>query len=268
MGDEGMAGKNELPHAYERLGDIFRDQGKFSEALVDYRKFLEFPTAGEGPSWQRDVAVVHGKIADMLVQQGDLPGAAQEFRLDLELSEKLAAEFPKTGDWLRGVVVAHERLGFVYREQAHLADAMREYKQDLTIADGLVKSDNANVLWRSDLALANEGLGDVSRDQHNWSAALEYYAVYLETMKRVSKDSPSSAKWRRDVAVGHQRLGDALLALDRAEEAGSAFEQCLSVSTKLTAAFDPRNPEPRDVHEYCRQRNAKLTSKANAGKSN
>ena len=267
-GAEGVAWKNELPLAYERLGDILRDEGKFSEALLNYKKFLEFPTAGEGPHEQRELAVAHGKIADMLVEQGDLGGAEQELQTDLAISQKLAAQFPSTGDWLRGVIVAHERLGFVYRKQGRLPDATREYRQDLEIADRLAKSDSANVLWRSDQALGNEGLGDVARDKHNWSAASEYYSEYLAAITRVQKESPTNAKWRRDVAVGYQRLGDALLGLGRKEEARNNFERCLSASDRLIAAFDPRNPDPRDVHEYCRARAAEIASSPKAAKPN
>lgn len=267
-GAEGPGSNSELPRAYERLGDILRDEGKFSEALLNYRKYLDFPSASENPHQQRELAVAHGKIADMLIEQGDLAGAEREFLLDLAMSEKLAKQFPSIGDWQRGVIVGHERLGFIYRKQGRLADAMREYQKDIEIADGLAKSDRANELWRSDQALANEGLGDVSADKRNWPAAWEYYSVYLTTMIGLQKESPSSTKWRRDVAVGYQRLGDALTALGRKEEARSKFEQCLSASDRLKAAFDSRNPDPRDVHEYCRARISEISSNTAPIKAN
>ena len=267
-GAQGAAWKTELPRAYERLGDILRDESKFSEALLNYKTYLDFPSASENPHEQRELAVAHGKIADMLIEQGDLGGAEQEFLLDLAMSEKLAKQFPSIGDWQRGVIVAHERLGFIYRKQGRLADALREYQKDMEIADGLAKTDRANELWRSDQALANEGLGDVARDKHNLAAAADYYSLYLNTMLALQKESPSSTKWRRDVAVGHQRLGDTWLGLGRREEAQAQFDQCLSASHELIAAFDSRNPDPRDVHEYCRARGAEIASTAGISRIN
>jgi len=102
----------------------------------------------------------------------------------------------------------------------------------------------------------------VARDKRNWSAAWQHYSEYLAAMTRLQKESPTNAKWRRDVAVGYQRLGDALLGLGRKEEARSHFEHCMSASDHLVSAFDPRNPDPRDVHDYCRARVEELAARA------
>jgi tetratricopeptide (TPR) repeat protein len=259
--------KDELPRAYERVGDILRDEGKFSESLANYRKLLDFPWFREGAHGQRSLAVAHGKIADILIEQGDLPGAEREFQFDLLLSDGLAAQFPGVGEWLRGVMVSHERIGFVYRKERRFADALREYQTDIAIGEDLIKTDPANLLWRSDLALAKEGLGDVASDKHNWAAALDYYVLYLDAITTLRKDSPFNTKWRRDVAVGNQRIGVAMLGLGRREEAKAKFDQCVADSTDLIAAFDPRNPEPRDVLADCQARSSQIISKSAPSKA-
>ncbi|HMD37669.1 MAG TPA: tetratricopeptide repeat protein [Candidatus Acidoferrum sp.] len=266
-GPEGEPWKDELPRAYERVGDILRDESKFPESLANYEKLLEFPWSRQGPHGQRSLAVAHGKIADILIEQGDLPGAAHEFEFDLILSEGLAAEFPGVGDWLRGVMVSHERLGFVYRKEGHAAAALKEYQTDVSIGEELAKSDPANLLWRSDLALAYEGLGDLASDKHNWAAAYDYYTLYFDGILALRNDSPFNTKWRRDVAVGHQRIGIALEGLGRTEEAKAKFDQCIADSTDLIAAFDPRNPEPRDVLADCKARSSQIISKSAPSKA-
>ena len=255
---QGATWKNELPHAHERLGDILRDEGKFSEALAEYKSFLDYSSTGDDVAWQRNLAVVHGKIGDTLVEHEDLEGAESEFQTDLAISKKLANRFPTNLDCQRGVAVAHERLGFVQRKQHRLADAIQNYQRELEIVGTLANSDRADFQWQKDQALANEGLGDVSRDEHKFASASGYYGKYLCTMTQLLKRHPSDTRMRRYVAIGYQRLGETLLSLGGKEEAQKKFQQCLLFSDGASKAFDPRNPEPADVREHCRNETQKL----------
>jgi tetratricopeptide (TPR) repeat protein len=250
---QGVAWKNELPHAQERLGDILNNEGKFSEALVEYRSFLDSSSASGDIAWQRNLAVVHGKKGDMLVEQRDFKGAESEFQTDLEISEKLAKQVPTMLDLQRGVGVAHERLGFVRRKQGKLSDAAHDYRQELEVVGTLVNKDKADFQWQRDLALANEGLGDTLCDLHDYKEALKHYSAYLDIVSKPPGDSAHNARALRDIAIGHQRLGVALLGLGLGESARSEFQECLSISSGASTAFDARNPEPRNVRQYCAQ---------------
>jgi tetratricopeptide (TPR) repeat protein len=92
----GSSWKDEMPHAHERLGDILRDEGKFAEAIAEFREFIkiEATNGSDSPGLERNFAVLHGKIGDMLFEQGDLTGAIKEFEKNLAISEKLGRSFP------------------------------------------------------------------------------------------------------------------------------------------------------------------------------
>jgi tetratricopeptide (TPR) repeat protein len=254
------AWKNELPHAYERLGDALRDDRKFTQALANFRKFVAIQSAGDlqDITSQRNLAVVHGKIGDILIEQRDLDGAEGEFKTNLAISQKLTTEVPNSLDLQRGVAVAHERLGFVRRKRAKFSDAIQDYQQELAIVKILLQADKEDVQWERDEALANEGLGDVSRDTGQFSEANEYYKAYLKSISHVRDKSQANARIRREVAVAYQRLGDVALRIGSNEVSKAIFQQCLKNSEKASTAFEPRNPEPQDVGGYCRTKIAEV----------
>ena len=258
-GPASLRWKNELPHARERLGDVLRDEGKFAQALQEYRSFLQFSGDGGDVVWQRNLAVVHGKIGDMLVEHQDPAAAEQEFQTNLELSRTLARLVPNNADAQRGIAVALERLGFVQRLQGRLTEAARSYQLELEYTDKLTERDRSNIWWHRDQALAREGLADVLCDRHQWRKALPYYEEYAHTLERLSGDFPTNARLRHDLAVGYQRLGDPLVPVGERSAALDKFRLCVTVSGTGTAAFDPRNPEPRDPRNYCQRRIAQVT---------
>lgn len=252
--------KKELAHAHELLGDVFRDQSRFPEAFDQYRNsFALAPSAQEtvDDGDLRNLAILHGKTADMLLSRGKFEDAARELESNLEISRSLANKFPKKGDLQHGVAVAHERFGFLRLRQGRWDDAADQYRQDLEAVDGLMKMDNKNVTWLTDQAFANEGLGDVLRLRPNKDlrAALKYYQGYLGIVNGLvnSDQTKSNAKLRRDVAVGYQRLGVAELEMGLKDKARADFGECVSHSNEVSDAFDVRNPDPQDVRGACQR---------------
>jgi len=60
--------------------------------------------------WQRDLSVSHDRVGDVLVAQGNLPGALEAFRRSLALRERLAAADPGNAGWQRDLWVSYWRL--------------------------------------------------------------------------------------------------------------------------------------------------------------
>ena len=253
----GEAWPNELAHAHQRLGDALRDQGKFTEAITEFKLGLKLSTKPSDAPSMRDLAVAHGKMGDMLIGQADFGGALEEFESNLQISEKLARLDPKNLDAQRGLAVAHERLGFLLRETRHYLQATAEYKQELEIARHLAQEDASDVQWLRDEALANEGLGDVLRDQDQTLAAYPCYEEYRRAIQQSFDKAKANARIQREVAVAYQRLGDTSLRLGHKKRATQEFQECVNFAERATTAFEPRNPEPRDVLGYCR---AKIAS--------
>ena len=261
----GSSWKDELPHAHERLGDILRDEGKFGEAVREFKIFLaiEATSGSDDPRLERNFAVLHGKIGDMLLEQRDLAGALKEFEENLSISERLGHSFPDNLDAQRGIAVAHERLGFVRLKQGNASQAARDYEQELTIASGLTRKDNENFSWARDEALANEGLGDVSSQARQFTKAYEYYGQYLKAIEHALGKAKSNVRIQREVAIAYQRLGDTSLSLGRLGDAQHEFQLCLATSNGASTAFEPRNPEPHDVRGYCQAKMSEALGKLN-----
>jgi hypothetical protein len=66
--------------------------------------------------WQRDLSVSHIKVGDVLVAQGNLPGALEAFRRSLAMAERLAAADPGNMEWQRDLAVSHYKLAGLARQ--------------------------------------------------------------------------------------------------------------------------------------------------------
>jgi tetratricopeptide (TPR) repeat protein len=265
LGDATPAGawENEVPRAYERFGDFLRDERRFPEALAEFQKFLDFQTSRkpDDVASQRNLAVVLGKMGDMLLQRGDLDGAEREYRANVAISERLVQTNANQPDLWRGVAVSHERLGFLERKQTKYSDAIKDYRQELEVAQRLTK-DKAVVEWARDEALANEGLGDVELDQNQLLDASRHYEAYLASIMHAFDRAKANRRIQREVAVAYQRLGEVKLRLRRDNEARENFQNCVKTAEGATVAFEPRNPDPQDVRSYCQGRMAAMAPPA------
>jgi predicted negative regulator of RcsB-dependent stress response len=105
--------------------------------------------------WQRDLSVSHEKIGNVLVAQGDGPGALAAYKVGLAIAEDLAKRDPANTEWQRDLSVSHERIGDVLVAQGDGPGALAAYQTGLTIAEGLAKRDPANTEWQRDLSVSN-----------------------------------------------------------------------------------------------------------------
>jgi eukaryotic-like serine/threonine-protein kinase len=86
----------------------------------------------------------------VLRDQGNLA----EYRANLTIRERLAAQDPANAGWRRGLSVSHDRVGDVLYAQGDLAGALAEYRASLAIAELLAAQDPANAQWQTDLAIS------------------------------------------------------------------------------------------------------------------
>ena len=68
--------------------------------------------------WQRDLSVSHNKIGNVLVAQGDGPGALAAYRKSLAIAEALAARDTANTEWQTDVVVSCFKLGTLEHGQS------------------------------------------------------------------------------------------------------------------------------------------------------
>ncbi|MGE0645457.1 MAG: DUF4062 domain-containing protein [Nitrospira sp.] len=97
-------------------GDLARDRTTQGDAWQEYEeahRLAQHLTARDpaNTEWQRDLSVSQNKIGDVLVAQGDGPGALTSFRKGLAIREGLAARDPANAQWQVDVAVSCAKLG-------------------------------------------------------------------------------------------------------------------------------------------------------------
>ena len=71
----------------------------------------------------------YSKIGDVLVAQGEGPGALAEYRKALADPEALAARDGANGQWQRDLAVSHNKIGDVLVAQGEGQRALAEYRR-------------------------------------------------------------------------------------------------------------------------------------------
>jgi hypothetical protein len=105
--------------------------------------------------------VSKAKIGDVLVAQGDGPGALAAYQAGLAIAEGLAKRDPANTQWQRDLSVSNNKIGDVLVAQGDGPGALAAYQAGLSIAEGLAKRDPANTGWQVDVAVSCARLGSL-----------------------------------------------------------------------------------------------------------
>jgi tetratricopeptide (TPR) repeat protein len=146
-------------------------------------------------------------MGDVLVKQGDGPGAQAAYQAGLRIAEDLAKRDPANTEWQRDLSVSHNRMGDVLVKQGDGPGALAAYQAGLRIREDLAKRDPANTEWQRDLSVSQEKMGDVMKLQQNFPAALASYQASLAIRDNLTSHDPSNALWQVDLAEACLALG-------------------------------------------------------------
>ncbi len=95
----------------------------------------------------------YNSIGNVLVAQGKLDEALDNYRQDLAIVERLAASDRSNTQWQRDLSVSYEKIGDVLVAQGKLDEALGNYRQSLESAERLAASDRSNTQWQRDLSV-------------------------------------------------------------------------------------------------------------------
>jgi len=90
--------------------------------------------------------VTLNKIGDVQVAQGDLAGALQSYRQDLEIAERLAAADPGNAGWQADLAASHGKLGQVYAALGDTDEALSMFRAGRAIVAPLAEA-SGHQLW-------------------------------------------------------------------------------------------------------------------------
>ena len=101
------------------------------------------------------------KIGDVLVAQGDGPGALAAYQAGLAIAAVLAKRDPANTGWQRNLSVSNNKIGDVLVAQGDGPVALAAYQAGLAIREDLAKRDPANTGWQVDVAVSCAKLGSL-----------------------------------------------------------------------------------------------------------
>ncbi len=189
---------------------------------------------------QRELAVSHIKLGDVLMAQGNLLGAGAAFQASHGILERLAASDPGNAGWPRDLSVSHNKIGDVRTAQGNLPGALAAFQASLAIAEQLAAADPSNVGWQHDLAVSHFKIGDVLREQGNLPGAFAALRASIAIVEQLAAADLGNTRWQRDLAASHIGLGDVLTAQRNLAGALAAFQASFAIQERLAAA-DPSN---------------------------
>lgn len=161
---------------------------------------------------QRDLAVSHSHIGDVLSARNDDAGALAAYRRARDILAPLVARAPGEPAWQRDLGLAHERIGAILLDRNDFAGAQASLRARHAIAAALAQRDPGNELWERDLAMSHEGLGDLRRRQRDFDGAMAEYRARNRIIDRMAARGTRSTILLRDRMIGHALVADILFA--------------------------------------------------------
>jgi predicted negative regulator of RcsB-dependent stress response len=221
-----------LGYGLIRLGDSRGALGAFEQARHQ----------AEAAQDQRGIFIACNGIGDVLMAQGDRPGALAAYQAGLAIREGLAQRDPANTEWQRDLSVSHDRIGNVLVAQGDGPGALAAYQAGLAIAEGLAQRDPANTEWQRDLFVSKTMIGNVLVAQGDGPGALAAYQAGLVIAEGLAQRDPANTEWQRDLSVSKEKIGNVLVAQGDGQGALAAYQAGLAIREGL-AQRDPANTE-------------------------
>ncbi|HUD40850.1 MAG TPA: hypothetical protein VMR06_02515 [Dokdonella sp.] len=224
--------------------DLVRQSLHAVEAWVEH----PFAAQAEHLPLLRENGVLHNRWGDLLVLQGDLPGAQTRYDLGLAISQRLAELDPGHTEWQRDLSISFIKLGDVQSAQGDLPGAQARYEAGLGIAQRLAELGPGHTEWQRDLSISFNKLGDVQSARGDLPGAQVRYEAGLVIAQRLAELDPANTLWQRDLSISFDKLGDVQSALGDLTGAQVRYEAGLVIAQRL-AELDPGNTQwQRDLN--------------------
>jgi eukaryotic-like serine/threonine-protein kinase len=233
--------------ALRNNGDIRRDQGDLSGALISYSNALAIQRKlvkqnANSAEQQRDLSISLVRIADVQKTQGNIDPALTNFHEALKIREQLAERDPKDSSSQMDLSWGLEKVGDALYEQGqgNVGQALEYYQRSLAIRDKLVSQDPKNPSLQLWLSYTCSDIGDILITQGDLDAALASLRRGLSIMQKLVSKDPENLDSQQCLARCFNQIGDVLRAQGNTSAALDADRQSLKIIQAL-ADRDPTN---------------------------
>ncbi len=230
-----------------RMGDTQQSLSSM-DSLSSYRRALQ--TAQSAPEiCQREIAVSHQRIAQMLARTGDLNQAMQHLQPSVQMFEAIAAGLNSDDPavWReaqRDLFIANIRYGDLLLASDDANAARDKYRRALEASKAIAKSEPSNPRFQRELAAAYDKVGNALSALNDKTGALVNYREALRLREPLAKADLKSADNQRDLSISYDKIGGILASAGDTMEAIASFKAALEIDTRLSIA-DPQNNQTR-----------------------
>ena len=222
------------------LSDVNLDTGNTSEALAQATKAknigLQLKTAGNAAA-SKLVYNARSRIGDLLSEQKDYAGAAEEYERALQIAEQSLKEKPHDFAWQTSLTLALMKIGDNKEDMNQHDAAENAYRDALNVATRNAESSNNNIEAQQSLARAHDRLGALFADRGDFAQALGDFKSALAIQKNIAEKQPSVANLYR-YAVSLRRIGNVLSKQSDLQIASEHYERALDVLQRADS-IDP-----------------------------
>lgn len=152
--------------AYNNIGIIYKDQGNYSEALINYFASLKIM---EEMDIKSGIASSFCNIGDIYQKQKNYSDALKNYLASLKIMKALNDK--------ESVAVIYNNIGGLYKEQGNYKDAFNSYFFSLTLFKELND--------RSSIAELYNNIGIIKYHQGDFTEALKNYFVSLKILESI-----------------------------------------------------------------------------------
>jgi len=240
----------ELSYAYTNLGIVSYTHGEAHEALQFFQSaqaIAETILAREPDEPQRKFAVAGAIswVASARSTSGDLQGALDALREEVELKTELVSADPRNTLWLRRLSLAQRRAGELLEAMGRLDEASASFAAAFEISEQLISPsvDPSNTNWQRDAAVLHAAIGRLALVMGRTDEARRQFEHHNEIVRTLLADSISKTRWRRDLGNGLILYSKALKTTGEFEAAEWAAAEAAEVLAGLLA----EHPDDREA---------------------
>ncbi len=198
--------------AAERLADIPQAEPIRRELLLDairfYEEFIE--EVGSQPKLQTDLALAHGKRAELLEQLGQFANAIADYEAAIRMLEPFATheldhrsklDRASARDHLLALARCKNNLAMLYAQEGNLAKATHLLENALTLGQKLADGRDRDVDAECDLARTYGNLGQILWESGDVAAASSHLRLSADLLNQLVTRFPDRQDLRRDLAL-------------------------------------------------------------------
>src|SRR5262249_33209685 len=152
---------------------------------------------------QRDLALAHDKLGDLLRFNNDVPAAEASYHRAIAVREGLIRRHGQYPEVLRDLSVSANKLGTIRLRQGQYAEALAQFGRGLAYLDQFAPSYPSRIKVLEDYTYTYGQLTEASL-MSDWTAGLVYARKSVESAQALTDAEPDTLLFRKRLAIAHQ----------------------------------------------------------------